>query len=293
VFGEYPQFTPETRDWCERNGDYRPMLFEWYKTVGETCNMVASCRGDSPAFRPLPEVHYAVLIGLLNRCSRLMLSNTALSSTTKFGETVQLIDRCIGESAIKVRWLCLKGNPDSFTRFLADGLKADVAMKREVLENVAARGGTPLLIEQRMIASIEECCAAAELEDEAIADARRLPDMRSMLRDLGVEREMYTAIQRMGSHSVHGTWTDLYLHYLRIEDGEFRLRDHDVATHHNQFVFTILMVLWALRDFMLFMCVDAADSAPMLEHLDECQNQVIAIDRLDHGDDFSPAAPAI
>jgi hypothetical protein len=73
-----PAFPAELVEECRRTKDFRPILFEWYKYVGSLCNMVACLDLGSPAFRPLPSIHYAVLIGLLNRCSRLMVANVRL-----------------------------------------------------------------------------------------------------------------------------------------------------------------------------------------------------------------------
>jgi hypothetical protein len=121
-----PTFSDELVEQCTNSGDFRPILFEWYKFVGILCNTVACISPDSPALQDTPPVHYAVLIGLLNRCSRLMLSNVRLSSTRKYGETTRLLDRSISETAVKIQWLCHKNNTDSFVRYLADGLQKDL-----------------------------------------------------------------------------------------------------------------------------------------------------------------------
>jgi hypothetical protein len=62
-----PKITEEQLAHCREVGDYCPIMFEWYKYVGELCNFYASRRGDSPAIREIPPLHYAVLVGLLNR----------------------------------------------------------------------------------------------------------------------------------------------------------------------------------------------------------------------------------
>lgn len=238
----------------------------------------------------LPPSHYAVLVGLLNRCSRLMLSNIALSSNGRFGETTRLIDRCIAESAVKVRWLSAHGD-EGFTRYLAHGLKNDLILKAEIQANIAKRSGVRLVIENRMIESIDGCVRTSGLSQQQISGAKRLPDLRSMLDDLGIGSEAYTILQRMGSHSVHGTWADLVANYLRTDaSGEFRLRDHDVPTHHNQFVFVIIMVLGALKAFLLFMAGDPSDVERLTTHLDELGQSVIALDEEDFGQDFEPVA---
>jgi len=120
------------------NGDYRPVLFEWYQYVGKLCNFFASIDIDSEDVHELPKLHYAVLTGLLNRCSRLMLANVVLSHEGLFGETTAIIDRCIFEAVIKISWLCFKGDEASFNRLILDGLKSEVEFKKLILENAAA-----------------------------------------------------------------------------------------------------------------------------------------------------------
>jgi len=131
ILPDPPKFSDELVEQCNQQRDYRPMLFEWYKYVGILCNIAACLDIESPAFRHIPEVHFAGLAGQLNRCSRLMLANVRLSSTGRYGETTRLIDRCIIESAIKVRWLCFKNDRESFIRYIADGLKKDLELKRQ------------------------------------------------------------------------------------------------------------------------------------------------------------------
>ncbi len=232
-----PIFASEVQQECERTGDFSPLLFEWYKYVGLLCHLVACFERESPAWRDAPPLYYTVLVGLMHRCSRLMLSNIALSANGKFGETTTLIDRCILETAIKVQWLCYKNDPESFVRYLADGLKNDLILKSEIENNIRQRNGKPVAIEQRMLNSIDRCVEASGLSQSAITEAKKLPDLFKMYTDLGMPDGAYTVIQRMGSHAVHGTWTDLLHNYLnRTIDGSFTLRDHNVPTHQVQYV---------------------------------------------------------
>ena len=148
-----PKFTAEEWKRSRDYGDYSPLLFEWYKFVGLLWNFLASIRPDSPVVRPMDRIHYAVLIGLLNRCARLMFSNVALSHEGLFGETTAIIDRCIFESCVKVCWLWM-GTPGAFERFLADGLKTVLELKESIEHAVTSRGGQVLEIERRMLQSI-------------------------------------------------------------------------------------------------------------------------------------------
>ncbi|MBA7468728.1 hypothetical protein ES707_03981 [subsurface metagenome] len=124
-----PTFPAELWDKSRKDKDFMPILFEWYKYIGGICNILASISRDSPAIRKMPALNYAILTGLLNRCSRLMLSNIRLSVTKKYGETIMLLDRSIYESAVTVQWLCYKDSDDCFQRYLAEGIKSDLKIK--------------------------------------------------------------------------------------------------------------------------------------------------------------------
>jgi hypothetical protein len=284
---DIPVFDTAQIDRCNASGDYRPLLFEWYKYVGIICNLIASIKADSPALRDLPLVHYSVLVGLLNRCSRLMLSNIALSSTGKFGETTRILDRCIAETALTVIWLCRRLEDDSFTRFLANGLKNDLILKSEIEKNIANRGQNCLVIEDRMFQSIGKRIRDSGLSEQQIKDAKQLPDLASIMTGIELDSGAYTAIQRMGSHAVHGTWTDLCVCYLQCKnDGTFELRDNNVQTHHNQYVVISLLVLKALRGFIKSMTVDTTNLNAIFNLIDTVEGEIHAIDILDYGNDF-------
>ena len=245
-----PQISDDDLQSCRETGDYRPILFEWYKFVGLLSNFISSIQLESPALRSIQAQHYYVLIGLLNRCARLMLSNVALSHEGRFGETTAIIDRCIFESSVNILWLCDGDSDDRFTRFLAGGLKTELEFKTKLDSIIAIRGGEPLPIEARMLASIANHIASSGLTEAEVASANGLPDFASRIDTLGYDRLMYIVGQRIGSHHVHGTWSSLLTHYLEEDDGGgFRPRDHDCETHVNQFAFVPLLLLDAISAF--------------------------------------------
>jgi hypothetical protein len=91
-----------------------------------------------------------------------------------------------------------------------------------------------------------------------------LPDLWSMCRDVGLSEKFYIGTQRMGSHEVHGTWTALRSHYLRQDaDGEYRLRDHDVRPHENQFMVIPLVILDTLKQFIEYSVPNPAHREPI------------------------------
>lgn len=248
-----PTFSNDELQRCRDTGDYSPILFEWYKFVGSLAVVVTNIQRESPAFRFIPVRTYHVLIGLLNRCSRLMLSNVALSHEGTFGETTAIIDRCIFESALKIMWLCKDPSDERVVRYIADGLRTEIEFKTEIEKQIAERDGNPHAIETRMLGSIERTLAAARLTSDEVMSAKKLPDIAALMTDVGFDRLAYVIRQRIGSHHVHGTWPSLLTHYLEEVEEEaysFRPRDHDCPTHINQYMSTSITVLHALSTYI-------------------------------------------
>ncbi len=253
-----PVFTDKIWGECRRSKDFMPILFEWYKYISGMCSTLAAISKDSPAIRKVPALNYAILTGLLNRCARLMTSNLRLSATNLYGETVALIDRSIHESAITVQWLCLNDGKNGFQRYLASGMKGDITLRNHILSSISDRGGETWVIEKGMLDSIEDCLNSTGLSEKQIKEIKRLPDVWSMCKNIGLSERFYIGIQRMGSHEVHGTWTSLRTHYLRQkENGQYHLRDLDVRPHENQFMDIPLTILYTLVKFIEYVVADA------------------------------------
>ena len=281
-----PRITDEQLARCRETGDYRPVLFDWYKYVGRLSNLYASIRSDSPAVRSLPSLHYAVLVGLLNRCARLMLANVALSHKGVFGETTAIIDRCIFESAVKIIWLCKQGDDESFSRFIADGLKTELEFKAKIEENITNRGGNPLVIEAQMLNSISNCISSSGLTEAEIESARKMPDLAATIEGVGGDRLLYVVGQKIGSHHVHGTWPSLWMHYLEKHDSILGPRDHDCPTNVNQYVFVPLFVLQAIGAFVRFICQNREDSQALFQLADSVGEEIRRINVEVVGNDF-------
>ncbi len=286
-FPELPSFSCALIKKCTQTKDFRPILFEWYKFVGLFCNFVARISPKSTIVKKIPQVHYAILSGSLNRCSRLMLSNARLSSTRRYGETTRLIDRCISESAIKIQWLCCNDDPDCFVQYLADGLKKDLILKTQIEKNIANRNSEILEIEKRMLKSIQKCVVLSQLSEEEVNKAKKIPDLAKMFEDLGMPTISYTAIQRMGSHSIHGTWTDLILTYLTYDDEQgFSPRDHNCETQDVQFVQIIHLVLDAIKGFICYTLLDQTAIKHFLNVCDHVEKKMQEIQNLVWDSDF-------
>ncbi|MDO8335734.1 MAG: DUF5677 domain-containing protein, partial [Candidatus Saccharibacteria bacterium] len=186
-----PEFTEELLNRCCNSGEYSPVMFEWYKYVGRLANYFSCISLASPTRRDIDPVHHSILIGLLNRCSRLILSNITLSHEGLFGETTSIIDRCIFESAIKLNWLCTNPSDDHFNRFIAEGLKTEIEFKQNIEENIRNRDGNVMVIEERMLHSIGNYFRKAGLTEEFVSQSRKLPNLAQMIEQVGHGRLAY------------------------------------------------------------------------------------------------------
>jgi hypothetical protein len=216
-----------------------------------------------------------------------MVSNVALSHEGLFGETTAIVDRCIFESCVKVRWLCQNVSADGFTRFLADGLKTELELKEKIEKAVKSRGGQALEIENRMLRSIARYVESSGISAAEITASKKLPDMAAMIDSLGHDRLTYVVGQRIGSHHIHGTWPSLRMHYLdEGADGLLMPRDHDCSTHVNQYVFVPLFVLDAMEHFIRFAFRVQEDAKPLVGLVESVRREIETINSEVVGSDF-------
>ena len=174
------------------------------------------------------------------------------------------------ESAIIVQWLCKKDSDGRFRQYLAGGVNKDVILKDQIQRNISARDGDTLVIENRMLSSIQRCIDSTGLSESEIRQTKSLPDLLTIFRDIGLSDEAYTGIQRMGSHEVHGTWTSLIHSYLRLDEhGEYHPRDHDVPPDENQFMLIPALILQTLEVFFEHIVPNPTDREPIASILAE------------------------
>ncbi|MGA8474545.1 MAG: DUF5677 domain-containing protein [Candidatus Cybelea sp.] len=284
-----PEITDALLEQCSSSDDYRPILFELYKHVGLLSIAFAQISPESQGLRALPPLEFSILIGLLTRCSRLMLSTLRLTSEGRHGETTALIDRCIFESSVILRWLCCTELSDRFERYVGHGLKSELALKALIEETIRTRGGVPWAIEKRMIESIARYVDASGFDEKQVAQSKRLPDLASMIRAIGRDPIDYVVGQRLASHAVHGTWPDLFTHYLEQADG--RLVPCDNASSSmtaNEFMSISLHVLNALDAFCEYVVLQPDARIELATRITSARSQLLSIYDLIAKGDFDP-----
>jgi hypothetical protein len=120
-----------------------------------------------------------------------------------------------------------------------------------------------------------------------VTNARKLPNLASMFNDLGYGDVLYIPIQRMGSHAVHGTWSELVSHYLKYEDERFYPRDHEIDTQDAQFIVIIHLVLGAMESFLRHVIADVPDRGEIIATLHEIDEKITEMQHLAWAPDFS------
>ncbi len=139
-----------------------------------------------------------------------------------------------------------------------------------------------------MLRSIQNCITLSGLSEQEVNDAKKLPDFATMCRDLDLGGLFYTASQRMGSHAVHGTWSDLVFNYLSHEDDQgFRPRDHEVDTQDVQYISVSRLVLAAIASFLNYIAAKPSEVKDFISVLEGIEKKIVEIQDLAWPSDFS------
>lgn len=250
---------------CRAQHDLRPILFEYYKYVGILASYYAGILHDSPAVAGVGLREYTILVGMLQRCARLILSNLNLGQKGKNRETIAIIDRSIVETAVKLSWLCVDDAADRFDRYVADGFKGDIELRNEITSNVSKRGYT-LVIEKRMLGSIAKRILNSGLTETQILSAKKLPDVATLIEKVFPGRINYVVQFKLASHAVHGSWNDIMANYLEMIDGKLVPRTESRELHENQYLNIATMVVEAMAHFSKF-CFEKGEIADNLAQI--------------------------
>ena len=222
LLGPPVEVTEQLLEECRVKGQFGPLLFDLYKeAAGLVCLSSAafiSHNGNTLKFGR----NQAICSGLLVRMSKLMLSVAKLSADIEHGETVEILNRCILESAVNLMYLVKEGDDQVYGRFVKGGLLAEREIYDSIQGNIEARDGKILGIEESMLRSINNTLEQSGVTVEEVDQKARdgIVNLRVRMTAIGLDPQAYTAIGRIASHAVHGDWVDLVLnHLVPKEDG--------------------------------------------------------------------------
>ena len=170
---------------------------------------------------------------LLFRVERLLASIMTLVPADQHPTAVRLLFRSVWETSVDVRYLVKNGDAAAH-RFRRDGLRRDVEMLAGIRSEVQSRNGATLVVESRMIESINHRLNVVGLAAEDVkANLDRWPTVKVRIQDVGQER-VYSAFAIL-AQDVHGTMASLL----------YPLEDPEVP-----FNLMALVVLDAVRDYV-------------------------------------------
>ncbi len=133
-----------------------------------------------------------------------------------------------------------------------------------------------------MIKSINRCITLSGLSETEIEETKNLPNLFQLYEALGINPQVYTAIQRMGSHAVHGTWSELLFNYLHVdEESGFSIRDHDVDTRDAHFIVVLRLVSHSMISFLSYIKKGKAEIInSIISEIERIDSEIVKIQDL-------------
>ena len=274
-FKNKPSFSDEEIARCKEKNNFISIAFEWSKYLAVVCNKLASISRDSPGAHSRPELQYVIVQGLLNRNSRLMYSMIYLGRENKFDETIRILARCQQETLLTVQWLVKYADKDSFRRYLRKGLEGDEELWAFLEGEIEKRDGKTLVMEERMLNSIKRSFNTAEITRDELKQIKGMPSFRQICEQLGYNDMAYVSVMRIGSHAVHGTWSDLLFSYIEQVEGRFQLRDNDRTSPSENFYTTAnFFTISTLKSYISFILTPDPQTTAIIDKLDSIGKEV-------------------
>ena len=164
----------------------------------------------------------AILVGHLVRMTKLMRAVIAGVADDHGGDQQAQLVRQFLDSASTLAYLLEDSSDTSrFDAYVFDSLIGEREFLKDVREQIAARGGKKLNIDERIERSIQQAFQTAGVTESEIPARSRngWPSAQDRLKLFGPTA--YSAY-RTGSGAIHGSWHDIERHHLQIVDGKFR-----------------------------------------------------------------------
>jgi hypothetical protein len=229
-----------------------------------------------------PAMHWsrneAILGGQLVRLFKLL--DALLDQTCKHRrETSIVITRLIFECIVNLRYMIANASDNLFNSYRSYSLQHELKLIKMIEENIAARDGESLPIEDRMIGSINLSFQASGLTRGDVDNHRQRNwsglNLYERAEGVGLD-QAYLAAFGGGSHSVHGNWQDMLEYHLeKLDDDSYRpyLGWH---VPRPQILETLaILVADALIDYVTYFTEgNATDFVERLENLQDRAHQI-------------------
>ena len=96
-----PKIEKVDLDACRSTGDFRPILFEYYRNIAILVAICGNIKKSSPDWLGRSREYYVVQVGLLNRMQRILAGHLEFFQDGRYGDLTLILDRCLLETAVK------------------------------------------------------------------------------------------------------------------------------------------------------------------------------------------------
>jgi hypothetical protein len=265
---------------CIEKGDkdcFTMVAFELYKEVASISTLISSIFNSNDGDISF-ERNQSVNAGLIIRITKYMRSVLALlcDGVSEHGEVIMTLNRCILESAIKLRFFCEKADQRDYDNFVKSSLKPEKEAYKIIEDNIRERGGE-LPIEKRMKHSIER---TIRLSGYTINDLDSIPQFKNF-KDILISLEMenlYSFAQSIPSHSIHGNWVDLLLHNLEESGSGFRPKPESLIPDARLICPINIVILDAIKSYLNKYFSGHKLTSTLLDRISDLENRNSKVD---------------
>ncbi len=270
------EVTEEVLDRCARDNRFFPLAFNLFAevmTLATACALLAQMSNQEL------ERNQAICAGSLVRISKFMRAMLTLAEDNQHGEIIYTLHRPIVESAITVRYLIAKDDPKFYDQFVEFSLGPEREVFDQVQDNINARGGVVLPIEQSMLNSINTTAekSGVKIEDVSREDKNWGGNVRNRLQALG-EPQLYGGFYRLPSHGIHGTWVDLIMRHLNYEDGKFTVNLKSPGADVRNLLPLALLILTTVFEYLQAFYDGHPQVRPLFDAIEDLYSRIQTAD---------------
>ncbi len=222
------------------------------ETGSWTC--IAACAMGAP---PVWDRDRAAICGNMVRLYKLL--HSVLDQTCqRRQETSFILSRLVFETLVNIRYMIFAFSPELIDSYVSYSFRHERKLRDIIRENIDARDGQTLPIEDRMLKSIDRSASAAGISMDSMSSAQKGPwrgmNLFEKAQTVGLD-QAYLAAFSGPSHSVHGNWHEIYANHLHWDEKKGFTPNLDWHHPRPQVLFAnCTLVLGTLNIYFEFMC---------------------------------------
>jgi hypothetical protein len=164
----------------------------------------------------------AVVVGHLARLYKLI--SAMLDQTCQHRrETTFIFARLSFECIVNTLFLLKNDRPEIVASYIEYSMRHEKRLRDRIRSNIAARGGEPMHIEERMLRYIEAAARNSGVNLDSIDSSKNWggKNLFEKAKEVGLE-DAYLGAFAGPSHSVHGNWQNLLEYHLDVDGDGYR-----------------------------------------------------------------------